>query len=71
MAQFIHQPQDKLFKQAMADNRVAEAFFTTHLPDELLAQVDLTSLSLTPHSFIDEAYKATEADVVYQVLLHG
>lgn len=71
MTQLIHQPNDKLFKQAMADSRVAKEFFTHHLPAELLAHVDLDSLVLTPHSFIDEAYKATEADVVYRLMLDG
>jgi predicted transposase YdaD len=63
----IHQPTDKLFKQTLSDSRVAREFFEAHLPSEILQQLDLTTLTLENHSFIDEAYKATEADIVYSV----
>lgn len=67
MTMLIHQPSDKFFKQSMADIRVAKNFFETHLPAELLTHMDLSTLQLQSHSFIDEAYKNTEADVVYRV----
>jgi predicted transposase/invertase (TIGR01784 family) len=67
MTTFIHQPQDKLFKQAMADLRVARDFFNAHLPQIILEQVDLNTLKMEKQSFIDETYKATEADVLYSV----
>ena len=65
----IHQPQDKLFKQSMSDIKVAREFFENHLPAELLKQIDLSTLKLEKESFIDEQYKASEADVVYSVKL--
>jgi predicted transposase/invertase (TIGR01784 family) len=65
----IHQPNDKLFKKSMADVRVAQEFFETNLPATILECVDLSSLSLEKHSFIDEHYKSTEADLVYSVKL--
>jgi predicted transposase YdaD len=58
------------FKQTMADSRVAREFFETHFPPALLQQIDLKTLKLEKHSFIDNTYKATEADVVYSVK-HG
>lgn len=71
MSTFIHQPNDKLFKQAMADVRVAKQFFEEHLPAKILQVVDFDSLTLKKHSFIDDVFKATEADVLYTVKLNG
>lgn len=63
----IHQPHDKLFKQAMAVHKVAREFFQEHLPTQLLNQFDLNTLQLEKQSFIDAAYKTTEADLIYRV----
>lgn len=63
----IHQPHDKLFKQAMADLRVAREFFEIHVPANIRSQIDLNTLHLEKDSFIDAAYKNTEADLVYSV----
>lgn len=63
----IHQPHDKLFKLSMGDIRVARDFFESHLPADILQHVALDTLKLEKHSFIDEAFKSTEADVVYSV----
>lgn len=67
MPKIIHQANDKFFKQSMRDIRVAQEFFQTHLPTELLEKIDLSTLKLEKHSFIDETYKNSEADVVYSV----
>jgi predicted transposase/invertase (TIGR01784 family) len=67
----IHQPHDKLFKQAMMDIHVAKEFFETHLPEEILQKVDLSTLRFENCSFIDEAFKGSEADVVYSVMIDG
>ncbi len=63
----IHQPHDKLFKQAMADSRVAHEFFQSHLPAHILDKVDLSTLKLEKESFIDDNYKSSEVDVLYSV----
>jgi predicted transposase/invertase (TIGR01784 family) len=67
MTKLIHQPHDKLFKVAMKDLRVAREFFESHLPADILKQVNLDTLKLEKHSFIDDVYKSTEADVVYSI----
>jgi predicted transposase/invertase (TIGR01784 family) len=67
LSQLIHQPNDKLFKNSMAEIAVATEFFNAHLPKELLEKIDLDTLKLEKHTFIDEVYKSTEADVVYSV----
>lgn len=69
MYKSIHQPHDKLFKLSMAELSVARDFFKTHLPAKLLSKINLDNLKLENKSFVDEAYKATEADIVYSVTI--
>jgi predicted transposase/invertase (TIGR01784 family) len=71
VSNLIHQPADKLFKLSLEDRQVAQAFLRTHLPEALLRSLDLNTLIVEKQSFIDEAYKANAADVVYQIQLEG
>jgi predicted transposase/invertase (TIGR01784 family) len=63
----IHQPHDKLFKLSMTDLVIAKEFFAAHLPAHILEKIDMSSLRLEKKTFIDDAYKTTEADVVYSL----
>ncbi len=67
MTLLVRDSAQKFFKQAMMDQRVAHEFFEAHLPAKFLKEIDLTTLMLETYSFVDEAYKATETDVVYRV----
>jgi Putative transposase, YhgA-like len=68
----IHQPLDKLFKEAMSYPNIAEHFFKAHLPPELLEQVDFDTLQLCKNTFITQkTYRAREADVIYSMSLAG
>jgi predicted transposase/invertase (TIGR01784 family) len=49
----------------MADIAVAKEFFTAYVPTAILDKLDLNSLKLEKETFIDAAYKDTEADIVY------
>jgi predicted transposase YdaD len=69
MAFSIHQPHDKLFKLSMTDLVIAKEFFAANLPLHILEKIDMNSLKLENKTFIDEAYKTTEADVVYSATL--
>jgi predicted transposase/invertase (TIGR01784 family) len=69
MVSIIHHPHDKLFRLSMEEPRVAQEFLSAHLPDNLLKMINLRLLKLENHSFIDEAYKETEADIVFSVPL--
>lgn len=71
MTSKIHQPNDKLFKAAMADLAVAKDFFKTNLPSAILEKLDFNTLKLQKETFIDEAYKDTEADVIYSAKING
>lgn len=65
MKSHIYQANDKFFKLSMREIAVAKEFFNAHLPSEILSNIDLSTLKLEKESFIDPAYKDTEADVVY------
>src|SRR5262245_52206582 len=67
MPKLIHQPHDKLFKQSMADIRVAKNFFETNLPSHMSNEIKLETLKLNKHTFIDSTFQTTEADVLYTV----
>ena len=69
MTSIIHQPHDKFFKLSMSEWRVANEFFTEHLPPTVLEKLNLRTLKLENHSFIDEHYKGSEADVIYSVMM--
>jgi predicted transposase/invertase (TIGR01784 family) len=66
---FIPFPNDKLFKAAMGQPLVAKEFFKRHLPAEILEHLDFSTLKLEKNSFIDDQYKATEADLLYSIQL--
>ena len=67
MSPVIHQPHDRFFKLSLREPKVALEFFTEHLPKTVLEKINLASLKLENHSFIDEHFKGAEADIVYQV----
>lgn len=71
MPSAIHQPHDKFFKLSLSQPQVAREFFTEHLPARVLEKINLATLKLENHSFIDENYKGTEADIVYSVEIEG
>ncbi len=63
----IHQPHDKFLKLSLGEPRVAQEFFTEHLPPTVLEKMNLATLKLENRSFIDENFKNSEADVIYSV----
>ncbi len=67
MVKIIHHAHDKFFKLAMEEPRVAQEFFAAHLPWPILQQIHLHLMRLENHSFIDEAYKATAADLLFKI----
>jgi predicted transposase YdaD len=65
----IHQPNDKLLKATFSSPENARAFFQNHLPAELAAALDWTSLSLEPCSFIDPQFASSESDLLFHITL--
>ena len=67
----LHNQHDKLFKTVFSDPNEAASFFKSYLPDSLLEQIDWTILQLTNKEYVDEAFQATESDLLYQAQLPG
>ncbi|NBV85926.1 MAG: Rpn family recombination-promoting nuclease/putative transposase [Verrucomicrobia bacterium] len=65
----IHQPNDKLLKATFSQPENARAFFENHLPKELAAALDWSSLSLEPCSFIDPQFASSESDLLFHITL--
>jgi hypothetical protein len=60
---------DRTFKAAISDVRVAREFFEQHLPETVLALVDLATLKLSPNTYIDKELQAFSSDVLFEVEL--
>lgn len=64
-------PHDKLFKGAMTDIRVARDFFQHYLPEKVLKEIDLNTLSISKSSYVDPELELTHSDVLYEVMVSG
>ncbi len=58
---------DRTFKAVIADIRVAREFFEQHLPESVLALVDLATLKLSPNTYVDKNLSAFSSDVLFEV----
>lgn len=63
----ITNPHDAFFKQFMTKPEIAADFLTQHLPANVLALLDLTTLDEQKESFIDPELRQHFSDVLYQV----
>ena len=71
MSNTLKNPHDKLFRKAMTDKRVAKEFFQHHLPEHIKDKINFDRLAFCKRSFVDEEFKAHEADVLYQTKVNG
>jgi len=62
----VASPHDRLFRSAMADLRVAREFFQRHLPTSILPVVDWSVLKLCSQTYVDNALKLSQSDILYQ-----
>ena len=65
--EIIHNPHDKLFKEAFSRREMAIDFFCNYLPAHIHTRIDWESLHLEPGSFTDEALRGSESDLLYTV----
>lgn len=63
----ITNPHDAFFKQFMTKPELAADFLAQHLPAEVFALLDLTTLDEQKESFIDPELRQHFSDVLYQV----
>ncbi len=64
-------PHDALFKAAFSQVELAAEELRCVLPPELLADLDLASLTLESGSFVDEALRERHTDLLYSLELDG
>ncbi|WP_250311324.1 Rpn family recombination-promoting nuclease/putative transposase [Rickettsia endosymbiont of Oedothorax gibbosus] len=58
---------DKIFRKSMENPIVAQEFLATHLPKDVLALINSTSLKLEKDSFIEPDLSETISDVLFSV----
>lgn len=58
-------PHDRFFRSAMANSKVAQEFFTIHLPDKIKNIVDFNSIQLQKDSFINDNLKQNVTDLLF------
>ncbi len=66
-AEDIHNPHDKLVHAVLGDVGSAASFLQTHLPQELCEVLNWSTLNRLDTSFVDEALRGSEADLLYEV----
>lgn len=62
---------DKFVKSSMQHKEVAQEFFATHLPEKVLALIDLNTINPLKDSFVDEVLGANMSDMVFEVQFAG
>ncbi|QTF07996.1 Rpn family recombination-promoting nuclease/putative transposase [Brenneria izadpanahii] len=59
------QPHDAIFKQFLSNIDIAQDFLSIHLPPEIQALCDFTTLQLESASFVDEELRSRISDMLY------
>ena len=63
----IKNPHDTLFKRTLGDKEVAKDFLENYLPDNILKEVDLTTINIAKDSFVDKELEESFSDILYNV----
>ncbi|MCC8483422.1 MAG: Rpn family recombination-promoting nuclease/putative transposase, partial [Rickettsia endosymbiont of Labidopullus appendiculatus] len=58
---------DEIFRKSMENPIVAKEFLATHLPKDVLALIDSTTVKLEKDSFIEPNLSKTISDVLFSV----
>ncbi len=67
MSASMQRPHDKLFRTVFSDPGEAESFLRAHLPPALVKRLDWATLALVETSFVDDALRESESDLLYTV----
>lgn len=65
----ITSPHDRFFKGLFGRPEIARSFVQNYVPVEIVALMDLETLTLTGDSFVDVELQAQISDLVYQLRL--
>jgi len=60
-------PHDGFFRENFARPAIARDFLRHHLPQALLAKLDLERLTISPDTFVTEALRKVYSDLIYQI----
>lgn len=63
--QVPHRPHDEFIKHMLFDGLVAKDFFENNLPKEMLSQIHLHTMTLTPGTFVDAKLNMHHTDILY------
>jgi predicted transposase/invertase (TIGR01784 family) len=66
-----HQPHDTFFKDVFSQPEQARAFFQSHLPASIAAQIDWSSLAVRPGSFVKSNLQKLHSDLLFSVQIQG
>jgi len=66
-----HNPHDQFFKQAFSRPEVAADYLENYLPQEIAKTFDFKTLALVETNFIDQEFRSTSADLLFQIHTHG
>jgi predicted transposase YdaD len=64
-----HRPHDEFVKHMLFDTPVARDFFENNLSKEMLSQMCLSTMILTPGTFVDSELNMRHTDILYKVAL--
>ena len=67
----VQNPHDRFFRESFGRLEIARNYLEEYLPADLRRLLDLKEMSLQDGSFIDEAMKAHQTDILYQVGLRS
>lgn len=71
MTKKISNIHDRFFRQAMSDLRVAAAFFKNNLPEDILEEIDLSSIQATNETFVSGKMKLHIVDILYKANINN
>jgi predicted transposase/invertase (TIGR01784 family) len=67
----LQNPHDHFFRESFSRIEIARDYLQQYLPAPLLAQLDLSEMSLQDGSFVDDALKEHQTDILYEIRLQS
>lgn len=67
----VHNPHDRFFRESFSRPEIVRNYLEEYLPADLLALLDLDTLTLQEGTFIDESLREQQSDLLYQTRLKG
>jgi predicted transposase/invertase (TIGR01784 family) len=65
----VTNPHDKFFKEVFSQKKMAVDFLANYLPSDILQVLNLETMAIRKDSFIDEEFRESFSDLLYEVKL--